>query len=195
MCPDRSSNDKSPEHLLTPRIVSDIDRLPRNARTLVRITCGAGVLAILASLPMECGYNTWKHEPYTTWRMLLFLFDEAQFFFPIVPFVLPFLLWYVGGVFPCIVNAFRPKGPKPSLLFPILSGLAPILLVVSFLFQQPSQESTSSAIGGVIDRGSGGTVNLIGTIIIFISTLPGLYYWIRRRVKKVMDRRLHHHWG
>ena len=184
MCQDRSHDAKSPEHLSTPRAVSDTGQLSHTARGLARVTCGAGVLAVLASLPMESGYNAWTHQPYATWRMLLFSFDEALFFFPIVPFVLPLLLWDVGGMLACIVNAFRPKGPKPSLLFPILGGLAPILLVMRILSQQPSQQAQSSAIGGVVDRGIGDVVNLIGATIIFVSTLPGLYYWIKLRLPR-----------
>ncbi len=168
MCPGRESR----------KVISELSagndrefsrRLPPTAMWLARASLLVGVIFILLSLPMSADYNYWSNTPYPTyWGIFV-----TTIFLVIVYPTIPLVLWFYTGLITCVINALRRGGPKASLLVPVLS----LPLCASWLLY----------LGAVRDWGSsfrplyGCAVFAAGCTLMFFSTVPGFYYWFRRK--------------
>lgn len=169
MCPDREST----MGMSVPPAGGDTNfsrRLPPPAMWLARAALAVGVIFVLLALPMSADYNYWSNTPYPTYWGIFVVTIFLVIFYPTIPLV----LWFYTGLLTCVVNALRRGGPRASLLVPVLS----LPLCASWLLY----------LGAVREWGSsfrplyGCAVFAGGCTLMFFSTLPGLYYWIKLRL-------------
>ena len=87
--------------------------------------------------------------------------------------LIPVLKWFCAGLLACVVGAFRRGGPRVSLLIPLLA--LPLALTFGLCLRREHEN---------LPRLYGAVVFAIGCTLMFISTLPGLYYWIKFRLSR-----------
>ena len=169
MCPDRD-NTKCISELSAGSDMEFSRRLPPTAMWLARTSLLVGVIFILLALPMSADYNYWNNTPYPTYWGIVGITIFLVIFYPTIPLV----LWFYTGLLTCVINALRRGGPRASLLVPVLS----LPLCASWLLY----------LGAVREWGSsfrplyGCAMFAAGCTLMFFSTLPGLYYWIKLRL-------------
>ena len=166
MCPDRNP---PPRVEVSPSVPVLPPALKVSARTMGIV----GVATCVASLRMPAAYLGFNNcNTYPTW----YLISAAVVFSLIVAVAMPWLpligLWFWAGALTCVITVFRPGGPMASLLGPLLSsGLLAGWILASAGFDARCGHDLY-----------GGVVFAVGCSLMFISTLPGLYYWIKLRL-------------
>lgn len=168
MCPDRDIDRPGASHLRAPV-------LPPALKISARMMGIAGVAICAASLRMPAAYLGFNNcNTYPTW----YLISASVVFSLIVAVAMPWLpligLWFWTGALTCVITVFRPGGPMASLLGPLLSsGLLASWILASAGFDARCGHNLY-----------GGVVFAVGCSLMFISTLPGLYYWIIFRLSR-----------
>ena len=168
MCPDRDST----IGMSVPPAGVDANasrRLPPPAMWLARASLAVGVIFILRSLPMSADYNYWNYTPYPTYDGIFLMTLFLVIFFPTIPLV----LWFYAGLLTCVINALRPKA---SLLVPVLGAPLCASWVLYILVARWWGTSFRPLYGY--------PVFATGCTLMFFSTLPGLYYWIKLRLPR-----------
>ncbi len=173
MCPDREFPQTGQRQSTAGRD-ADLRRLPPAAAWLVRGTCLAGIIAILISLPMNSDYGTWSWgaEVSPTWRLVVMTLIISAF----LVITIPLACWWLLALAGTVAWALHPNGPEDSLFIP-LSALG---LLIAWVAPWLSVRTWEAVQGRPL---WGSFVFAGGFTLMFLSTLPGLYYWIRRRVK------------
>ncbi len=172
MCPDRESTMGMP----VPPAGGDTNfsrRLPPPAMWLARAALALGVIFVLLALPMSADYNSWNHTPYPTYGGLFLTTLALIVFYPTIPLVLSFYISF----FICVANASRRGGPRRSLLISILS----IPLCASWALYIMAVRWWGL---GSFQPLYGYPAFATGCTLMFFSTLPGLYYWIKFRLSR-----------
>ncbi len=147
-------------------------RLPPRAIWPARASLVVGVILILRSLPMKADFNPWNNTPYSTYSGIFGMTLFLVIFYPTIPLV----AWFYTGLLTCVINALRRGGPGRSLLVPVLS--AP--LCASWVLYMPA----AAWRGRDMPPLHGYNVFAVGCTLVFFSTLPGLYYWIKLRLPR-----------
>ena len=147
-------------------------RFVPQAKLLVRILFILGALNFLFSLPVNAGYSDWSRAPRPTWECLMALaISSVTVFYPLAPI----LIWFYSGIAACAVEALRKGGPKASLMPPLLAFP---LLLTGWIYTIDVRYWERFNLPPLY----GGLVFAVGCNLIFLSTLPGLYYWIKFRL-------------
>jgi hypothetical protein len=174
MCPDRDVNQNQRHHDVR-NDEKDSQRLPPMAAWFVRGLCLGGLITILISLPMDSDYGMWTFGTAVspTWRLVLVTLIISAFLI----ITIPFAIWWLLALVFTITWALAPRGPKVAILRPLFASGLLIAWVAPWL---------SIGTWQALQRGPlwGSFVFAIGFTLLFFSTLPGLYYWIRRRLKR-----------
>ena len=166
MCRDRDTG-----RSVAPRLPAPV--LTPALKIAVRAMCIVGVATCAASLQMPAAYLGFNNcNAFPTW----YLISASVVFSLIVAVAMPWLpligLWFWTGALTCVITVFRPGGPMASLLGPLLSsGLLAGWILASAGFDARCGHDLY-----------GGVVFAVGCSLMFISTLPGLYYWIKLRL-------------
>ena len=147
-------------------------RLPPTAMRLARASLVAGVIFVLLALPMSADYNPWNNAPYPTCGGIFLITLFLVIFYPTIPLV----LWFYTGLLTCVVNALRRGGPRASLLVPVLGAPLCASWVLYILAARWWGTSFRPLYGY--------PVFATGCTLMFFSTVPGLYYWIKLRLPR-----------
>ena len=149
-------------------------RLPLVAAWITRSLCLAGIATVLASLSMSSDYGQWSfnRDVSQTWELVVVTIIIAVFLIITIPLV----LWWLTATATAIFFALTPRGPKESLLLPLLAMGTLLSWLLPWLIAAPTWEGTSRP------PLWGSFVFAIGCTLVFFSTLPGLYYWIKLRL-------------
>lgn len=170
MCPDRNPAQGGRSSLPVP----GEELQPPTAVVLARLLYVTGVALCLVSLPMSSTYfGIDQARPVPTLLEIAVYTFLAAFVFPWVLL----LIWFCVAVLACAFSVFRGCGAKGLMLMPLLA--APLLLPwlgVAFDARNWPSRAYPPVYGGVIFA--------IGCSLMFLSTLPGLYYWVKFRLSR-----------
>jgi hypothetical protein len=137
---------------------------------LARASLVVGIVFVLITLPMSADYNYWNNTPYPTYCGIFMITIFLVIFYPTIPLV----LWFYTGLLTCVINALRRGGPRRSLLVPVLS----LPLCTSWILYVLAARWWGSSYRPL----DGYAVFATGCTLMFFSTLPGLYYWVKYKL-------------
>ena len=173
MCPDREFHEAE-RGQSTLRRETNPRRLPPLVAWLVRGSCLAGIAAILISLPMNSDYGMWSWGAAAspTWRLVVMTLIISAF----LVITIPLACWWLLALAGAVAWALHPRGPNDSLFIPLLALGLLIAWVAPWLSVHTWKGQGPPLWGSFVFAG--------GCTLIFVSTLPGLYYWIKFRLSR-----------